>query len=150
MYDDRLCDESNHQISKKCLTPKEVLGKRGTKSNKLRYIWDGNIMYVLKLKGDLEQSRSHSALEVQKAEKKVKCLGLASSPFMCYHASEYFPHKDFHSTSKSRSIEPDQSSMALPTKNPLEYWNDGNWGPACGTERSGASANNVGIMGLKK
>jgi len=43
--------------------------------------------------------------------------------------------------------------MALPVKNPLWYWNDGNWGPACGTERSAASANNMivfpGVLGYR-
>jgi len=28
----------------------------------------------------------------------------------------------------------------------LECWKDGNWEPACGTERSGASANNNGSI----
>jgi hypothetical protein len=47
--DARLYDESKYQISKKCVTPKDVLGKWGISLK----VWRGNIMYVLKLKGDL-------------------------------------------------------------------------------------------------
>jgi hypothetical protein len=47
--DDRLHDENNHQISKKRVTPKDVIVKWASNLNKGRV----KIMYVLKLKGDL-------------------------------------------------------------------------------------------------
>jgi hypothetical protein len=31
-----------------------------------------------------------------------------------------------------------------------KLWNGGNWEPACGTERSEASANNIGVMETQK
>ena len=47
--DNRLYEANDHQLNKKSVTSKDVLGKQGSSSN----IWRGKIMYVLKLKGDL-------------------------------------------------------------------------------------------------